>query len=482
MPARRPRARRRDRRVPRLCRSRRRRARVRRVASAPMVARQLAEWAAALEPTAEDQELARRSLVDTAAVNAAARDHPIGALADRLGPAGRWAVLAHVLDFDDLHMESTTHISAVCVPAALATGGGARAYLAGAGVMARLGVALGLAALRAPAGTRPAPPARRPRRRRPPPGWVSTRARSRSRWRSRCPPPAACTVRSARRRSRCRSGFAVDAGVRAAELAAAGATADPAALDQWLALVGGDPGRLEIGGPAVPGGLAIKLYPCCYALQRPIAAARELSGPAERRDPRHHARRHAAAADPRPPAAPASRGSSRSSTRIAAALLDERPGLRELHRRGGQPARGAGDRASASRSTRPPAASGCSPARRGSRSAARRPSSSARRGLPTARRPPRSWPPRSPTAAAIQGSSGRPHKQRSPRRPAALCADFVVGSVPITKSAQAPAPASARPGRHALGRSRVQAVERLRLHPVKRGTDRAQKRAAGAER
>ena len=28
--------------------------------------------------------------------------------------------------------------------------------------------------------------------------------------------------------------------------------------------------------PAVPGGLAIKLYPCCYAMQRPIAAVRDL--------------------------------------------------------------------------------------------------------------------------------------------------------------------------------------------------------------
>src|SRR5487761_1241597 len=38
---------------------------------------------------------------------------------------------------------TSSHISAVCVPAALAAGGDARAYLAGAGVMARLGVALG---------------------------------------------------------------------------------------------------------------------------------------------------------------------------------------------------------------------------------------------------------------------------------------------------------------------------------------------------
>ncbi len=33
-------------------------------------------------------------------------------------------------------------------------------------------------------------------------------------------------------------------------------------------------------GPAVPGGLAIKIYPCCYALQRPISALAELAGSA----------------------------------------------------------------------------------------------------------------------------------------------------------------------------------------------------------
>jgi 2-methylcitrate dehydratase PrpD len=70
-------------------------------------------------------------------------------------------------------------------------------------------------------------------------------------------------------------GFAAEAGVRAARLAAAGASADPSALDQWLPLVGGDPRRVRLAGPAVPGGLAVKLFPCCYALQRPIAALRE---------------------------------------------------------------------------------------------------------------------------------------------------------------------------------------------------------------
>ena len=72
-------------------------------------------------------------------------------------------------------------------------------------------------------------------------------------------------------------GFAVDAGIRAARLAAAGAQADPEAVDAWLSLVGGEPALVDPSGPAVPNGLAIKLYPCCYALQRPISALSELA-------------------------------------------------------------------------------------------------------------------------------------------------------------------------------------------------------------
>jgi 2-methylcitrate dehydratase PrpD len=71
-------------------------------------------------------------------------------------------------------------------------------------------------------------------------------------------------------------GFAVEAGIRAARLAAAGAQADPSALDVWLGLVGGDPSAVDPSGPSVPNGLAIKLYPCCYALQRPISALSEV--------------------------------------------------------------------------------------------------------------------------------------------------------------------------------------------------------------
>jgi 2-methylcitrate dehydratase PrpD len=48
------------------------------------------------------------------------------------------------------------------------------------------------------------------------------------------------------------------------------------ALEQWMRLVRGDPEALDMRGPAVPDGLAIKLYPCCYALQRPISAAASL--------------------------------------------------------------------------------------------------------------------------------------------------------------------------------------------------------------
>ena len=118
----------------------------------------LVGWAAAYTPDEDDLALAQRSLLDTLAVTLAAREHPIRPVADTLPDAARWSALGHVLDFDDLHVPSTTHISAVIVPAVLAAGAAdhdgashhrashdraARAYLAGAGVMARLGTLLG---------------------------------------------------------------------------------------------------------------------------------------------------------------------------------------------------------------------------------------------------------------------------------------------------------------------------------------------------
>jgi 2-methylcitrate dehydratase PrpD len=237
------------------------------------VATALAEWATGYVPTAQDLDLARRSLVDTLAVTLAARDDPIRGLVKGLPDPARWACLGHVLDFDDLHLPSTAHVSAVCVPAVLAGGGGARGYLAAAGVMARLGTMLGW-----PHYSR---------------GWHATctagapaaaagvavglglDAVGTATAIALAIPGAGGVQRAFGTAAKSlQVGFAAEAGVRAARLAAAGAGADPAAVDQWLALLGGDPGRAGVDGSAVPGGLAVKLYPCCYALQRPIAAMR----------------------------------------------------------------------------------------------------------------------------------------------------------------------------------------------------------------
>jgi 2-methylcitrate dehydratase PrpD len=245
------------------------------------VAVTLARWAADLQPSQDDLELADRSLLDTVAVTLAARDHRVTRLAARLAEGARWAVAGHVLDFDDLHMPSTTHVSVVCVPTALAVSepagnGGARAYLAAAGVMARLGTALGwphysagwhaTCTAGAPAAAAGAAVAL---------GLPAERIAAAM----ALAMPAAGGVQRAfgTDAKSLQVGFAVDAGIRAARLAAAGAQADPAALDVWLGLVGGDQAAVDPSGPAVPNGLAIKLYPCCYALQRPISALSELA-------------------------------------------------------------------------------------------------------------------------------------------------------------------------------------------------------------
>jgi 2-methylcitrate dehydratase PrpD len=246
------------------------------------VAVTLARWAERLEPEPGDLELADRSLRDTVAVTLAARDHRVTRLAANLPDGARWAVAGHVLDFDDLHMPSTTHVSAVCVPTALATGGGPRAYLAAAGVMARLGTALGwrhysagwhaTCTAGAPASAAGAAVAL---------GLPATKIAVAM----ALAVPAAGGVQRAfgTDAKSLQVGFAVDAGIRAARLAAAGAQADPAALDTWLGLVGGSahsrPAAVDPSGPVVPNGLAVKLYPCCYALQRPISAISELAGP-----------------------------------------------------------------------------------------------------------------------------------------------------------------------------------------------------------
>src|SRR5690606_3974784 len=210
---------------------------------------------------------------DTVAVTLAATDSRMASLTVGLPAAARWSAVGHVLDFDDLHLPSTAHISVVCVPAALAVGGDERAYLAGAGVMARLGTRLGwqhyasgwhvTCTAGAPAAAAGA-------------AVALGLSKEQIAHAIALAVPQAGGVQAAfgSDGKALQVGLATDAGVRAARLAAAGAQADPAALDQWLQLVGAD-GELDLSGPAVPDGLAIKIFPCCYALQRPIAALRE---------------------------------------------------------------------------------------------------------------------------------------------------------------------------------------------------------------
>ncbi len=236
----------------------------------------LAAWARGFTPDETDLELAQRALLDTISVAVAARHEPVTQVAASLPEGAHWAAASHALDYDDLHLPSTAHISAICVSATLAAGGGAEAYLAGAGVMARLGGLLGWSHYQR--------------------GWHATCT-------SGSPAAAvsagiamalgerelatalALAVPSAGGVQRAfgtmakplQVGFAAAAGVQAARLAAAGATADSAALRDWMLLVGGNPEGAVPAAPAVPGGLAIKVYPCCYALQRPIAALASLA-------------------------------------------------------------------------------------------------------------------------------------------------------------------------------------------------------------
>jgi 2-methylcitrate dehydratase PrpD len=294
----------------------------------------LAGWAAAAVPTRADLDLAGNALLDTLSVIVAARRSGLSVGGPVLGPAGATAALAHVLDFDDLHLASTSHISAVCLPVALASGGDARSYLVGAGVMARLGTALGWSHYRA--------------------GWHTTCTAG--------APAAAVTAAVARgldgrgiatamalavpaaggvqrafgtTAKALQVGFAADAGVRAADLAALGVSADPAAVDDWFELLEGDAAALEqsLTDPdVIPGGLAVKLYPCCYASQRPIDAVVQLLpiDPSQVRT--IHVEAPASAFVPLIHPRPATGLESKFSLEYAAAvtLLDGPPGLRSF--------------------------------------------------------------------------------------------------------------------------------------------------------
>ena len=136
------------------------------------------------------------------------------------------------------------------------------------------------------------------------------------------------------------AGFASTRDPRGA-LAAARRQADCRRWKRGSALVGGDPGALDLAGPAVPGGLAIKIYPCCYALQRPISALAEPAGDgldpgAVRRHRGAHARgdrgRRSSITGP----TPACRASS-AWIRVRRRAARPASRVRQLHRRGGPP-------------------------------------------------------------------------------------------------------------------------------------------------
>lgn len=240
------------------------------------LAHRLAEWAATYTPTPADRSLADLALVDTVSVALAARGEPILATVAELSPVERWAAAAHILDFDDLHLPSTTHISAVCVPAALGTGGGAEAYLVGAGVMARLGTVLGHGHYtRGWHATATA-------------GTVAAAAAAGQAYGLDAGGLARAMALAIASAGGVQAAFGTDgkslqvgmcagAGIRAARLADLGASAATGALDDWVRLLGGDPSGAVVSGDAIPGGLAVKLFPCCYALQRPIGAMAALA-------------------------------------------------------------------------------------------------------------------------------------------------------------------------------------------------------------
>ena len=181
---------------------------------------------------------------------------------------GQWA--------HDLHLGATTYVSGcACLPrwrpaAAPATISPRPESWSGSAPRWAGGITRRAGTQRAPPGHRRARQARPSRL-----AWTAARSPRRSRW--PCLRPAGVQRAFGTDAQSLQVGFAVDDGIRAARLAAAGATADLTALDAWLALVGGDAAALDLTGPAVPGGLAIKMYPCCDALQRPISALAELA-------------------------------------------------------------------------------------------------------------------------------------------------------------------------------------------------------------
>ena len=200
------------------------------------------------------------------------------------------ATAGHALDYDDVHLDSTSHPSVVLVPTLLAMlppGQEARlapAFAIGIAVNAALGRALGFAHYRR--------------------GWHATstigplagaaalahllgldRAATRHALALAAAQSGGLQRNFGAMAKPAQAGFAAAAAVRAATLAQAGLTADADvfAPGGFLDLYGGDAGATaraaDIALDARPGSIARKLYPCCYATHRLIAAALDARAP-----------------------------------------------------------------------------------------------------------------------------------------------------------------------------------------------------------
>lgn len=195
------------------------------------------------------------------------------------------ATAGHALDYDDVHLDSTTHPSVVIVPALLAVqaAGGydaarlAPAFAIGIAVNAALGRALGFAHYRR--------------------GWHATstvgplagaaalahlmgfdEAATRHALALAAAHSGGLQRNFGAMAKPAQAGFAAAAAVRAATLAAAGLNADRDVFGPggFLDLYAGDEGATARGAEAAldarPGSIARKLFPCCYATHRLIAA------------------------------------------------------------------------------------------------------------------------------------------------------------------------------------------------------------------
>ena len=232
--------------------------------------------------------LVAESFADTLAVSVAGSEEPVvhalyrfyGRSSESEHQALIGAVKAHALDYDDVHLKSGTHLSAVVVPALMACESKERAagYVAATIAADAIGQVLGAGHYAK--------------------GWHATstigpllaaaavaRARRLDSLQTRRALSLAVAQAAGMQRNfgtmakPLQAGMAAAAGLRAALWAENGVTADEAPFGEkgFFDLYGTgltvDPDTVQM--TARPSGLSRKLYPCCYASHRMIAAVLE---------------------------------------------------------------------------------------------------------------------------------------------------------------------------------------------------------------